>query len=106
MLKVKELIAALNQLDPSVHELPVCAVIKAREVMAGPMEGAILLFNKQAIGAAMTPEGLYLFTEEDSELRENHMFGMMPPGFKTGNPDIDARNAEEDAGDSWKNSDS
>jgi len=102
MLRIKELIQALQQLDPSVHDLPVCAVFKAREVMSGPMEGAILLFNKPAIGAAMTPEGLYLFTEEDSELRENHMFGMMPPGFKTGNPDIDVRNAEDDAGEGWK----
>lgn len=106
MLKIKELIQALQQLDASVQELPVCAVFKARETMSGPMEGAVLLFNKQAIGAAMTPEGLYLFTEEESELRENYMYGMMPPGFKTGNSDLDRRNAEDDAGEEWKKGDS
>lgn len=108
MLKIKELMAAFQQLSPDAQELPVCAVLKAREVMAGQLEGAVLLFNKPVIGAAMTPEGLFLFTEEDSELRENHMIGMMPPGFKTGNTDIDARNAEEpeDRADDWKKDDS
>lgn len=104
MLKIKELIQALQQLDSTVQELPVCAVFKARETMSGPMEGAILLFNKPTIGAAMTPEGLYLFTEEEGELRENYMYGMMPPEFKTGNPDIDRREPESDAGEEWKKS--
>jgi hypothetical protein len=103
MLTIKQLSMALQQLDAKLLNLPVRLVQELREVERGPLEGAFKMQNKPVVGVALTQEGLFLFIQEsDEDQKENYLAGL-PPGFQTGNIEIDNRLKGIEPGDEWKN---
>lgn len=101
MITVRKLLEKLKEMDPSMLDAPVRVVSRIREVEKGPREGALVIQNKDATGAALCHGGLFIFSEEDSEGQENYVEGL-PGGFCTGNKEIDNRLKGFESGDEWK----
>lgn len=101
MLTIGQLAAAIQQLDPKLLDIPVRSVKRVHQVERGALEGALLLQSTPVVGMALSQEGLFMFIKEDGDESDNYMAGL-PPGFQTGNPDIDNRLKGIEPGDEWK----
>jgi hypothetical protein len=105
MLTFNTLIELGRKMPAHIAAAEVRAVVKVELVDRGPHEGELALRSLPIVSICGSPTGILVFVSQDESLERTEYLPALPPGFKTGNAQIDARpppTPERDPGDEWK----